>query len=141
MATASRSTTGPSTPPLPTPGDSGATATATRRRAIAHGDRSLLSDEAIEQRLLDLFRPGVDGRRPGAQRDQPSGELWDEHPVFSEYFDADVGTGLGASHQTGWTAMVAHMVCTPPMGPPATPSNSSPIPADECTQSPNPNQA
>ncbi len=96
---------------------------------------------AIEQRLLDLFRPGVDGRRPGAQRDQPSGELWDEHPVFSEYFDADVGTGLGASHQTGWTAMVAHMVCTPPMGPPATPSNSSPIPADECTQSPDPNQA
>lgn len=37
--------------------------------------------------------------------------------------------------------MVAHMVCTPPMGPPATPSNPSPMLADESTQSPDPNQA
>ncbi|MEL4356562.1 MULTISPECIES: MGH1-like glycoside hydrolase domain-containing protein [unclassified Luteococcus] len=72
--------------------------------------------DAIEQRLLDLFRPGVDGRRPGAQRDQPTGELWDCHPVFSEFFDGDDGTGLGASHQTGWTAMAAHMICRRPEG-------------------------
>ncbi|WP_420174526.1 MGH1-like glycoside hydrolase domain-containing protein [Luteococcus sp. OSA5] len=78
------------------------------------GQRMGLAEAAdrIEQRLLDLFRPGPDGRRPGAQRDQPSGELWDCHPVFSEYFNGDDGTGLGASHQTGWTAMAAHMICT-----------------------------
>ena len=70
--------------------------------------------DRIEQRLLDLFRPGRDGRRPGEQRDQPSGPLWDAHPTFSEYFNGDDGTGLGASHQTGWTAMVAHMICHPP---------------------------
>jgi hypothetical protein len=37
--------------------------------------------------------------------------LWDEHPTFSEYFDGDTGRGCGASHQTGWTAMVAHLIC------------------------------
>lgn len=80
------------------------------------GQRMTLHEAAdrIEQRLLDLFRPGPDGRRPGEQRDQPSGPLWDAHPTFSEYFNGDDGTGLGASHQTGWTAMVAHMICHPP---------------------------
>ena len=43
----------------------------------------------------------------------PSGPLWDVHPTFSEYFDGDSGVGLGASHQTGWTALVAHFVCAP----------------------------
>lgn len=89
----------------------------------------------IEQRLLDLFRPGADGRRPGAQRDQPAGALWDAHPVFSEYFHGDDGTGLGASHQTGWTAMVAHLICTPPLAPEVTPENSTEAPADPSTQS------
>ena len=77
------------------------------------GNRITLLEAAgrLEQRMLDLFRPGPDGRRPGQQRDIPSGPLWDVHPTFSEYFDGDVGTGLGASHQTGWTAMVAHLIC------------------------------
>lgn len=66
--------------------------------------------EQLRQRLIGLFRPGANGRRPGAQRDLGNGELWN-HPTFSEYFHADAGTGLGASHQTGWTAMVAHLIC------------------------------
>jgi len=36
--------------------------------------------------------------------------LWAEHPTFSEYFDGDTGEGLGATHQTGWTALVAHLL-------------------------------
>lgn len=67
--------------------------------------------EDIEQRLIALFRPGPDGRRPGTPRDHPSGPLWDVHPTFAEFFDGDTGRGCGASHQTGWTAMVAHLIC------------------------------
>lgn len=52
------------------------------------------------------------GRRPGTPRDHGDGPLWD-HPAFSEYFHGDSGLGLGASHQTGWTALVAHLICHP----------------------------
>jgi len=65
----------------------------------------------VEQRLIALFRPGPDGRRPGTPRDHPSGPLWDVHPTFAEYFDGDTGRGCGATHQTGWTALVAHLIC------------------------------
>jgi hypothetical protein len=37
--------------------------------------------------------------------------LWQAHPTFSEYFHGDQGRGLGASHQTGWTGLVAHLIC------------------------------
>jgi hypothetical protein len=68
--------------------------------------------DTIDQRLVDLFRPGAGGRRPS---DGPhvNGPLWTVHPTFSEYFDGDTGEGLGASHQTGWTALVAHLLCRP----------------------------
>jgi hypothetical protein len=69
----------------------------------------------LEQRLVSLFRPGADGRRPGTPRDHPSGPLWDVHPTFAEYFDGDTGRGCGASHQTGWTALVAHLICSRPL--------------------------
>jgi len=79
----------------------------------AHGTaRSLVEiSELIEDRVVALFRPGPDGRRPGQPRDFGSGPLWDQHITFSEYFHGDDGTGLGASHQTGWTALVAHLIC------------------------------
>ena len=41
--------------------------------------------------------------------------MWRDHVTFSEYFDGDTGEGLGASHQTGWTALVAHLLCRPPV--------------------------
>ncbi|GAB4076426.1 hypothetical protein GCM10028781_11900 [Nostocoides australiense] len=53
---------------------------------------------------------GPDGRRPS---DIPTDPLWQAHPTFSEYFHGDTGAGLGASHQTGWTALVAHLICKP----------------------------
>jgi hypothetical protein len=69
--------------------------------------------ELLEERLIALFRPGPDGRRPadGARVEASDTPLWREHVTFSEYFDGDTGEGLGASHQTGWTALVAHLIC------------------------------
>ena len=80
------------------------------------GHRVPLSAAAddLEQRLVSLFRPGPDGRRPADPRDHGGGPLWTEHPTFSEYFHGDTGIGLGASHQTGWTALVAHLICSTP---------------------------
>jgi hypothetical protein len=37
-----------------------------------------------------------------------------EHVLFYEYFNGDTGEGLGASHQTGWTALVANMLSARP---------------------------
>lgn len=63
-------------------------------------------------RLISLFRPAADGRRPSQPADHPNDPLWNAHPTFSEYFDGDTGCGLGASHQTGWSALIAHVICT-----------------------------
>lgn len=77
------------------------------------GQMKSLSDIVtdLEQRLINLFRLRPDGR-PGDQREYPNGPLWDEHVTFSEYFHGDTGVGLGAAHQTGWTALVAHFICS-----------------------------
>ena len=40
-------------------------------------------------------------------RDDP---LWRDNPLFYEYFHGDNGAGIGASHQTGWTALVANLI-------------------------------
>ncbi len=67
----------------------------------------------LTERLLDLFRPsGPTGRRPSQPADHPDTAAWNVHPTFSEFFHGDTGAGLGASHQTGWTALVAHLICT-----------------------------
>ena len=69
--------------------------------------------DLIDDRLTDLFRRGPDGRRPsdGHRIESSPDPLWAAHITFSEYFDGDTGEGLGASHQTGWTALVAHLLC------------------------------
>ncbi len=63
----------------------------------------------LSRRLAALFLPGPDGRRPADGKRVESGDspLWAGHVTFSEYFDGDTGEGLGATHQTGWTALVA----------------------------------
>lgn len=80
------------------------------------GHRVPLEEAAIgiRSRLISLFLPDGDGRRPGTPREHPAGPLWDGNPTFSEHFNGDNGVGLGASHQTGWTALVAHLICTTP---------------------------
>ncbi|MGW5051155.1 MGH1-like glycoside hydrolase domain-containing protein [Actinokineospora sp. NPDC004072] len=66
----------------------------------------------LQQRLAALFLPGPDGRRPadGDRVEAADSPRWREHVTFSEYFDGDTGAGLGASHQTGWTALVAVLI-------------------------------
>ena len=66
-----------------------------------------VADE-LSRRLASIFLPDEDGRRPchGERldfRDDPNRR---ELVLFHEYFDAETGRGLGASHQTGWTALV-----------------------------------
>jgi len=66
----------------------------------------------ISRRLNHLFLRGEDGRRP-AFGDAPKFQCdphWKDLILFYEYFHADTGAGLGASHQTGWTALVAKML-------------------------------
>jgi hypothetical protein len=66
----------------------------------------------LRQRLVGLFLVGPDGRRPcfgwvdRLQRDP----AWNSKLVFNEYFHGDNGAGLGASHQTGWTGLVADLI-------------------------------
>ncbi len=71
--------------------------------------------DLVDQRLCDLFRVGPAGRRPcdGARIEADPDPLWRDHLTFNEYFDGDTGEGLGATHQTGWTALVAHLLCRP----------------------------
>lgn len=71
--------------------------------------------DALDSRLVDLFRVGPDGRRPcdGRRIEASPDPLWRGQITFNEYFDGDTGEGLGASHQTGWTALVAHILCRP----------------------------
>ncbi len=67
--------------------------------------------DLIDSGLTSLFRP-VNGKRPadGNRIEASDDPLWSEHPSFCEYFDGDTGEGLGATHQTGWTALVAHLL-------------------------------
>jgi hypothetical protein len=73
-----------------------------------------LFDVAMElgRRMVAVFTRDVDGRRPvygGAARFQDDPH-WRDLILFYEYFHGDNGAGLGASHQTGWTGVVARII-------------------------------
>ncbi len=69
-----------------------------------------IADE-LSRRLIKLFVADERGRRPFAGDDpRTRGPKWNEHLLFHEYFDGDTGRGLGASHQTGWTGLVAKLL-------------------------------
>jgi hypothetical protein len=70
---------------------------------LAHG---------LAGRLISIFTRGADGRRPafGSVEKFQSDPHWRDHLLFHEYFHADTGAGLGANHQTGWTALVASLI-------------------------------
>jgi hypothetical protein len=68
--------------------------------------------EEIARRLANIFLRAKDGRRPvygGAQKFQEDPH-WRDLVLFYEYFHGDNGAGLGASHQTGWTGIVARLM-------------------------------
>ncbi|TQM64247.1 MGH1-like glycoside hydrolase domain-containing protein [Humibacillus xanthopallidus] len=71
--------------------------------------------EDLRTRLISLFTRGADGRRPchGWVDKLQNDPRWRDHVTFYEYFHGDNGAGLGASHQTGWTGLVADLICRP----------------------------
>ena len=66
----------------------------------------------LSQRLISLFPQDANGRRPiyGGREVLQSDPYWRDYVLFHEYFHGDNGAGLGASHQTGWTALVAKLI-------------------------------
>ena len=65
----------------------------------------------LADRLIALFRPArTAAGRLRRRRALPDGPAWRDHLLFYEYFHGDTGAGLGASHQTGWTALVADLI-------------------------------
>jgi hypothetical protein len=66
----------------------------------------------IADRLTRIFTRDENGRRPvygGTEKFQID-PCWRDHILFYEYFHGDNGAGLGASHQTGWTGLVAKLI-------------------------------
>jgi Glycosyl hydrolase family 63 C-terminal domain len=66
----------------------------------------------LESRLAALFLPGASGGRPCFDGDRrfASDPAWRELCLFHEFFHCETGRGLGASHQTGWTALIARLL-------------------------------
>jgi hypothetical protein len=66
----------------------------------------------LSDRLTGIFLRDEHGRRPvyGGQEKFQSDPHWRDHILFFEYFHGDNGAGLGASHQTGWTGLVAKLI-------------------------------
>jgi hypothetical protein len=70
----------------------------------------------LADRIVSMWLPDADGRRPvcgGTERLQTD-PAWKNNLTFNEYFHGDNGAGLGATHQTGWTALVADLILDPP---------------------------
>ena len=65
----------------------------------------------LSRRLVRLFTLDGHGRRPvfGTSPRQTDPQ-WRDYVLFYEYFNGDTGAGLGASHQTGWTGLVAMLI-------------------------------
>jgi len=66
----------------------------------------------IADRLANIFLRDERGRRPvyGGTEKFQSDPHWRDYILFHEYFHGDNGAGLGASHQTGWTGVVAKLI-------------------------------
>ena len=78
------------------------------------GQFRTLSDITVDlsRRLSGLFLRNPEGRRPmnGTNEKLQHNPNFADHLLFHEYFHGDTGEGLGASHQTGWTALVAKLI-------------------------------
>ena len=66
----------------------------------------------ISRRLIRIFLRDADGRRPvyGGTEIFQNDPYWKDLVLFYEYFHGDNGAGIGASHQTGWTGLVAKLI-------------------------------
>ena len=70
----------------------------------------------LADRIVAIWLPGPDGRRPlyGGVEKLQTDPAWKDNLLFNEYFHGDNGAGLGAAHQTGWTALVVDLILAPP---------------------------
>jgi hypothetical protein len=68
--------------------------------------------KTLAQRMISLFKRDARGLRPcyGGTEKFQSDPHWRDYLLFHEYFHGDNGAGLGASHQTGWTGLVANLI-------------------------------
>jgi hypothetical protein len=68
--------------------------------------------QEITARMSRIFERDVAGRRPvyGGSEVFQTDPHWRDYVLFYEYFHGDNGAGLGASHQTGWTGVVARLM-------------------------------
>ena len=66
----------------------------------------------LHDRLISIFTRGPDGRRAcfGGTELLQNDPAWKDNLVFTEYFHGDNGAALGASHQTGWTGLIADVI-------------------------------
>ncbi len=72
---------------------------------------SEIADE-LSRRLIRIFARDTEGRRAvfGGQEYFQRDEHWRDYVPFHEYFHGDNGAGVGASHQTGWTGVIAKLI-------------------------------
>jgi hypothetical protein len=68
--------------------------------------------ENISHRLAGTFLKDNNGSRPvyGGTKKFQADPHWKEYILFYEYFHGDNGAGIGASHQTGWTGVIARLM-------------------------------
>jgi len=66
----------------------------------------------LSDRMVNIFRKDKSGRRPvfGDDNKMQTDENFCDHLLFYEYFHGDSGRGVGATHQTGWTGLVAKLI-------------------------------
>jgi hypothetical protein len=66
----------------------------------------------LSLRCIKIFMKDKDGNRPfyGHYKKMQEDPHFKDHILFYEYFHGDNGRGIGASHQTGWTGLVAEMI-------------------------------
>ncbi len=66
----------------------------------------------LSRRLTQIFLPDANGDRPvyGGLQPFQKDPYWRDYVLFYEYFHGDNGAGIGASHQTGWTGLVAKLI-------------------------------
>jgi hypothetical protein len=82
----------------------------------------------LADRLVGIWLPDEHGHRPvfGDVQRMQEDPAWKDNLLFFEYFHGDNGAGIGAMHQTGWTALVVDLLLDPPGRPSQRPSPGSP---------------
>jgi hypothetical protein len=78
------------------------------------GDPATLQiiSETFAKGVISIFKKGENGTRPFWGEEFPFSRdpHWKDYICFNEYFHGDTGKGLGASHQTGWTGLIANLI-------------------------------